>query len=125
MITSSLVHHIENFKAVDLVACIFSFCCALRDCRYAPFEKRLIGLEGYMVRTTRNWALPLSIWAYASLTLSRENFSIIVRTPVSSAKRRVSSESVGMPDAQPWIRLLPWIISPVEAWTGSPLAPIT
>ncbi len=34
------------------------------------------------------------------------------RTPVSSAKRRVSSESVGVPAAQPWMVLLP-----VMSWT--------
>ena len=41
------------------------------------------------------------------LPLSRGNFSIIGRTPVSSAKHIVSSESVGIPEAQPWMRLLP------------------
>ena len=55
----------------------------------------------HRVRTTRNWAWPLVMRAYASFTLASGNFSIIGRMPESSAKRRVSSESVAMPEAQP------------------------
>jgi hypothetical protein len=55
----------------------------------------------YIVSTTRNSALPLSIRAYASAALSSGYFSIIGRTPVISANRNVSSESAGVPADQP------------------------
>ena len=55
----------------------------------------------YIVNTARNCAFPLIIRAYASAAFTSGNFSIIGLTPVISAKRSVSSESVGMPDAHP------------------------
>jgi hypothetical protein len=55
----------------------------------------------YMVSTTRNCVFPLTIRRNASFTCSNGYFSIIGRTPVISANRKVSSESVGIPDAQP------------------------
>ncbi len=55
----------------------------------------------YIVKTTRNSAFPLIIRAYASFTFCCEYFSIIGRTPVSSANRSISSESVGIPEAHP------------------------
>jgi len=55
----------------------------------------------YMVSTTRNCAFPLTIRRNASFTFSSGYFSTIARTAVISANRKVSSESVGIPDAQP------------------------
>jgi hypothetical protein len=54
-----------------------------------------------MVSTTRNCALLLTILANASFTFPSGYFSIIGRTPVISANRKVSSESVGIADAHP------------------------
>ena len=79
----------------------------------------------YMVKTTRNSVLPLAIREWASFSLSRGYFSIMGRMPVSSAKRRVPSESVGIPEAQPWMRLLPKRIFPGgTSTTILPLGPI-
>src|SRR6202000_627861 len=61
----------------------------------------------YIVKTTRNCALPLTRRAHASFTFSSGNFSIIGRTPVYSEKRSVSSESGAVPDAQPLMSLFP------------------
>jgi len=61
----------------------------------------------HMVRTTRNLAFPLIMRAYPSAAFASGYFSIIGRTPVISANRRVSCESVGMPPAQPLIPFLP------------------
>ena len=47
------------------------------------------------------------------------------RTPVISAKRSVSSESVGIPDAQPWMFFLPWMSWIGETSIGSNVAPTT
>jgi hypothetical protein len=55
----------------------------------------------YIVRTTRNCALPLIMRAYASAAFSSGYVSIMARTPVSSAKRSVSSSSAGVPEAHP------------------------
>ena len=52
--------------------------------------------ELYIVKTTRNCALPLIMRAQASAAFSIGQVSIIGRTPVSSAKRSVSSESAGV-----------------------------
>ena len=60
-----------------------------------------------MVRTTRNSAFPLIMRAYPSAAFASGYFSIIGRTPVISANRRVSCESVGMPPAQPLMPFLP------------------
>jgi hypothetical protein len=54
-----------------------------------------------IVKTTRNCASPLIIRAYASAAFSRGYVSMIGRTPVSSAKRSVSSESAGVPVDHP------------------------
>src|SRR5262245_13047144 len=50
-----------------------------------------------MLKVTRNCAL-----RQAWFTLSSGNYSIIARMRASSVKRRVSSESVAIPEAQPW-----------------------
>src|SRR5437899_746737 len=47
------------------------------------------------------------------------------RTPVNSAKRSVSSESVGIPDDQPWMFFLPWMSWIGETSIGSGAAPTT
>ena len=47
------------------------------------------------------------------------------RTPVASAKRRVSSESVGVPADQPWIRFLPKMSRFGGTSSGSADAPMT
>jgi hypothetical protein len=64
-------------------------------------------MPSYMVSTTRNCTFPLAIRRNASFTFSGGYFSIIGRTPVISANCKVSSVSVGIPDAQPWMPLLP------------------
>ena len=61
----------------------------------------------HMVRTTRNSAFPLIMRAYPSAAFAIGYFSIVGRTPVISANRKVSCESVGMPPAQPLMPFLP------------------
>src|SRR5258706_3110501 len=67
----------------------------------------------HVVRTTRNSAFPLIMRAYPSAAFASGNFSIMARTPIISAKRRVSCESVGIPPAQP---LMPFL--PKSNWLG-------
>ena len=55
----------------------------------------------HIVNTTRNSAFPLSIRSYASFTFSSGYFSTIAFTPVNSANRSVSSESIAVPEGQP------------------------
>jgi hypothetical protein len=61
----------------------------------------------HMVRTTRNSAFPLIMRSYPSAAFANGYFSIMGRTPVISANRMVSCESVGMPPAQPLMPFLP------------------
>ena len=55
----------------------------------------------YIVSTTRNWASPLNIRSNASAAFCIGYVSTIGRTPVNSAKRNVSSASIGEPVVHP------------------------
>jgi len=66
--------------------------------RNLPIGKRA---STHIVNTTRNSAFPLSILSYASFTFSSGYFSTIAFTPVNSANRSVSSESIAVPEGQP------------------------
>src|ERR1700732_190736 len=65
------------------------------------------GGRPHIVRTTRNSAFPLIMRAYPSAAFASGYFSIMGRTPVISANRKVSCESGGMPPAPPLIPFLP------------------
>jgi hypothetical protein len=53
------------------------------------------------VSTTRKRIQPLIIWSKAAATFSDGYFSIIDRTPLSTLKRSVSSESMALSEGHP------------------------
>jgi len=65
--------------------------------------------DDHIVSTTRNSALPLIMRSNPSAARASGKDSIMGRTPVRAANRNVSSESAGVPAAQPWIRFRPRI----------------
>src|SRR6202022_12994 len=75
--------------------------------RYCQLLVKPGGGRPHIVRTTRNSAFPLIMRAYPSAAFASGYSSIMGRTPVISANRKVSCESVGMPPAQPLIPFFP------------------
>src|SRR5713101_5400197 len=94
----------------SLPSCLFT-CHSRRKCFPGTWEVCFSTMGEHhgphMVRTTRNSAFPLIMRAYPWAAFAIGYFSIMGRTPIISANRRVSCESVGMPPAQPLIPFLP------------------
>src|SRR5436190_2843169 len=80
----------ENKQAIEIA------CDQTEPGRASPHQ----GVQ-LMVNTARNRTLPVIIRLYASATLARGNVSIIGRTPESALNRKVSSESMAVPEGQP------------------------